>query len=174
MLDILLKQPSAARFLVGKMYRLLISEAQPPPARIIEPLAAGYQQREFDTAWLVETMLASNLFFSPHAVRQRIKSPVEFAVGLLRPLRGTANMYAVAEDLRSLGQGVFYPPNVKGWDGGQEWINSASLLARANLAWGLVSSTDSRLKCRVPLEELARQAAADAFGRPRLIRDWLT
>jgi hypothetical protein len=68
-------------------------------------------------------------------------------------------MYALAEDLRRLGQGVFYPPNVKGWDGGQEWINSSSLLARANLVWGLASGTDGRLKRRLPLVELANKHA---------------
>jgi hypothetical protein len=79
-------------------------------------------------------------------------------------------MYALAEDLRQLGQGVFYPPNVKGWDGGQEWINSASLLARANLAWGLASGSDGRLKRRLPLVEVARKHAR---GDARRQTQWL-
>jgi hypothetical protein len=104
-------------------------------------------------------MLGSKLFFSAHAVRQRIKSPVELGIGLLRSLEGSVNMYALADELRGLGQGVFYPPNVKGWDGGQEWINSASLLARANLVWGLASGTEGRFKRRLPLVELAGKHA---------------
>jgi uncharacterized protein (DUF1800 family) len=158
-LDILLEQPATARFLVRKLYGYLISEAADPPEKLIHPLAAEYQQRDYDTAWLVRTMLGANVFFSPHALRQRIKSPVELAIGLLRSLEGSVNMYALADDLRRLGQGVFYPPNVKGWDGGQEWINSASLLARANLVWGLASGSDGRFNRRLPLVELVGKHA---------------
>jgi len=34
--------------------------------------------------------------------------------------------------LRSLGQDLFAPPNVKGWDGGLAWITTNTLLARYN------------------------------------------
>ncbi|MEX0585473.1 MAG: DUF1800 domain-containing protein, partial [Pirellulales bacterium] len=158
-LAILLEQPAAGRFLVRKLFRYFVSETANPSDALLEPLASGYRQRGFDTAWLVKSLLGSNLFYSPHAMRQRIKSPVELVIGLLRSVEGTANMYALAEDLRQLGQGVFYPPNVKGWDGGPEWINSAGLLARANLVWGLVSGTEGRLKSKVSLAELAARHA---------------
>ena len=36
--------------------------------------------------------------------------------------------------LRLLGQELFNPPNVKGWDGGKAWISTSTLLARYNLA----------------------------------------
>lgn len=151
---VLLDQPAAGRFVVGKLYRTLISETAPPPAALVEPLAAEYRTRDYDTGWLAGTMLRSNLFFSPHAVGQRIKGPVEFGIGLLRALEGTTNTYSLAEDLRGLGQGVFYPPNVKGWDGGTDWINSATLLGRANLAWALVGGTDPRYGAKVNLPAL--------------------
>lgn len=131
-LRILLEQPAAAEFLVGKIFRFLVSEDDPPPA-LLAPLAADYRRHDYDTAWLVGTMLASNLFFSPLAIGRKIKSPVEYAVGLVRALEGRADTYALATDLNKLGQGVFFPPNVKGWDGGRTWINSATLLGRANL-----------------------------------------
>ena len=40
--------------------------------------------------------------------------------------------------LRLLGQELFLPPNVKGWDGGAAWINTNTLLTRHNLALLLV------------------------------------
>ena len=157
-LAILLEQPAAARFLVGKLFRYFVSETADPPEALLEPLAREYRQRQYDTGWLVATMLGSNLFYSPLALRQRIKSPVELVIGLLRTVDGAANMYVLAEELRNLGQGVFYPPNVKGWDGGVEWINSASLLARANLLWALIGGSSGRLNSKVPLSEVASQA----------------
>lgn len=169
-LGILLQQPATGRFLVRKLFRYLVSETADPPDALLEPLATEYRRRDYDTAWLVRSMLGSNLFFSPHALRQRIKSPVDLGVGLLRALGGTVNMYALAEDLRQLGQGVFFPPNVKGWDGGQEWINTASLLARANLVWALASESDGRFKRRLPL---AQQIKKHAPGDARQQAQWL-
>ena len=37
-------------------------------------------------------------------------------------------MVQLADRLRELGQMPFYPPNVKGWDGGRTWIDSSTLL----------------------------------------------
>jgi len=35
-----------------------------------------------------------------------------------------------------MGQRLFFPPNVKGWDGGAAWLNSGTLLTRENFAAG--------------------------------------
>ena len=40
--------------------------------------------------------------------------------------------------LRQLGQDLFAPPNVKGWDGGVAWITTNNLLNRYNFAAVLV------------------------------------
>jgi uncharacterized protein (DUF1800 family) len=39
---------------------------------------------------------------------------------------------------RQMGQIPFFPPNVKGWDGGKSWINTATLTFRYKLAHQLV------------------------------------
>jgi hypothetical protein len=43
--------------------------------------------------------------------------------------------------LRQLGQDLFAPPNVKGWDGGVTWITTNTLLTRYNDAQSLVEGT---------------------------------
>jgi hypothetical protein len=40
---------------------------------------------------------------------------------------------------RQLGQVPFYPPNVKGWDGGKSWINTGTLTYRYQIARALVN-----------------------------------
>ena len=171
---ILLEQPAAGRFLAGKLFRYLVNESEPPGPALLEPLAAGYQQRDYDTAWLVRTMLGSNLFSSRHAISQRVKSPVELGVGLLRALEGNTNLYALADDLQKLGQGVFFPPNVKGWDGGTEWINSSTLLSRVNLVWAVVSGSDGRYGRKINLDTLAeKHAQRDAASAVRWLADLL-
>jgi uncharacterized protein (DUF1800 family) len=172
-LKILLEQPAAGRFLAGKMYRYLVSETAASPPRLLEALAAGYREHDYDTAWLVRTIASSNLFYSPHAMQQRVKPPTEMAVSLVRSLEGTANSQALANDLRKLGQGVFYPPNVKGWDGGAEWINSATLLSRVNLAWGVVSGRTGQYKKKIDLEQLSEKHAVKPPDRVRWLADLL-
>ena len=160
-LAILLEQPATARFLVRKLFRYLVSETAEAPDALLEPLAAGYRAAGYDMTWLLRTMLGSNFFYSPHALRQRIKSPVEFAIGFLHALEGSANTYALANDLRDLGQAVFFPPNVKGWDGGSAWINSSTLVGRANLVWNILSDRDGRFNTRLALDRLAALNGAD-------------
>ncbi len=146
---ILLQQPAAARFLVRKLYRLLISETDSPPDMLIEPLAEQLRQSEYDIGAVVGTMLRSRLFFSDYAYRQRIKSPVEFVLGLVRNLErwdGLAAFTDVVSMLDGLGQVLYAPPSVKGWDGGKAWLNSATHVARHNVGWYWVGGEDQRFK----------------------------
>ncbi|QEG43647.1 DUF1800 domain-containing protein [Roseimaritima ulvae] len=130
---IVLEQPQLEQFLAAKWFRFFVSETVQPSASLLQPLADAFRQHDLRIAPVLRIMLGSNLFFSQHALGQKIKSPVELIVGMLRCLKGSTNTQLVANGLLQIGQGLFYPPNVKGWDGGRSWINSATLLGRANL-----------------------------------------
>ena len=153
-----LDHAACPRFIAGKLYRFLVSETD-APAALIDPLADEYRKSGFDTGKLVATILRSNLFFSPQAYRAKIKSPVEFAAGTVRALEGTAGTLPLAEALEGLGQVLFAPPSVKGWDGGPAWLNAQTLLGRNNLALALTSGDDARFGSRCdPAALLARHA----------------
>jgi uncharacterized protein (DUF1800 family) len=135
-----LEKPACPRFIVRKLYRFLVSESEPPTDDLIEPLAKLYRESDFDTGKLVSVMLRSNLFFSPAAYRAKVKSPVELAVGIVRGLEGSAGPLPLAAVLEGLGQVLFAPPSVKGWDGGPAWLNAQTLLSRNNLALAITST----------------------------------
>lgn len=137
-LRILLGQPATAQFLARKLCRWFVSETASPPDALLAPLASAFA-KDFDVARLVETILRSNLFFS--ACRQRIKSPVEFAVGIIRSLEQLVPTMALAADVAALGQDLFQPPTVKGWAGSRCWINRLTLLGRARLAQALLANS---------------------------------
>jgi hypothetical protein len=101
-------------------------------------------------------VLRSNLFFSPIVYRTRVKAPVDFALGIVRGLEGHIGTLALADALDGLGQHLFYPPSVKGWDGGRAWLNGQTLLARQNLALALTSTEDARFGRRTDPAALAR------------------
>ena len=87
-------------------------------------------------------MLRSNLFFSQGAYRRRIKSPVEFAVGIVKAMEQVVSTTHLAEDTADLGQDLCHPPTVKGWPGGPCWINAATMVERHNLSQSLLQGSE--------------------------------
>jgi len=134
---IVLEQPATARTLVRKLYRWLICETEEPNAMLVAPLVESFA-KDYNILKLVETMFRSNLFFSALAYRQRIKCPVEFALGIVKALEGVVSTTQLAQDLADLGQNLYNPPTAKGWTGGRHWINSATLVGRHNIALALL------------------------------------
>lgn len=139
-----LDKPCCAQFLVCKLMRYLISETLQPAPELVEPLAKQFRDSGYDIKAMVGVILRSNIFFSTDAYRARVKPPVEFAVGIIHALEGRADAIQLAEILDPLGQRLFDPPSVKGWDGSSTWLNSTTLLLRHNLAAALTSTEDRR------------------------------
>jgi uncharacterized protein (DUF1800 family) len=153
---IIAEQPATADFLVLKLYRYLVNEHDEPDPGVLSHLAAGFREREYDTRWLVETILRSNLFYSSLAYRRKIASPVDFAIGTVRRLEGSrVSPVALADVCSKLGQTLFHPPNVAGWEEGKAWINSSTLLGRSNFAQEIVAGRGGRFAGRTDPAALA-------------------
>jgi uncharacterized protein (DUF1800 family) len=165
-----LEKDCCARYLVRKFYRFFISEAETPPDSLLEPLADQFRKSDYDIAGLVRTILGSRHFFSEHAYRRRIKNPVELAVGSLLAVaspealaKGQISQEPLIAALEAMGQPLFNPPNVKGWPGGKNWLNTSTVLARHNFVQQ-VASANLPLGRRPPAnraEELEIQAEED-------------
>lgn len=165
--EILLGQPACASHLAGKLFRHFISEVDPPSGALIGPIAGAFRDSGYDIKVPVRMILRSNLFHDPAARRRRVKGPVEFAVGTVRALealRPTVSADALGEACSKMGQALYAPPSVAGWDGGPAWINTASLIARTNFALALLSGGDKDFGGRC---DPARLAARSGATRPR-------
>ncbi|MGE5194554.1 MAG: DUF1800 domain-containing protein [Deltaproteobacteria bacterium] len=150
-----LSHEACARFLVRKLFRELVSETAVPSDSLLEPLVSGFRARNYDIAWLVETIFRSDLFYSPAAIRQKVKSPCDFLVGTVVALEGSPGLTQLATVCDQLGQSLFHPPSVKGWDGGPAWINSSTLLKRQNFASEITRGTGAAARtdpARLPAE----------------------
>ena len=152
-----MEQKSAPYFVAGKLFRFLVSETVAPTPELLEPLATQFRKSDYNFGALVETVLRSNLFFAPKVYRTRVKAPVDFALGIVRALEGRIGTLVLATALEDLGQNVFYPPSVKGWDGGEAWLNGQTLLFRQNLALALTSTEDARYGRRTDPAALAKK-----------------
>ncbi len=144
---LVLGQPACGRFIVRKLFGEFISEGVAPPDELIEPLADEFRLRNYDISWVMGRMLRSWVFYSRASISQRIKSPVEYVVGTVKSLSGRVSPAKAVEICAKMGQSLLYPPSVKGWDGGDRWINSATLLQRQNLAFELTRGAGSARSC---------------------------
>lgn len=140
---VILAQPAAPQFICRKLVRFFVTDEE-VSSEMIAPLASYFREGELQIAPVIERILCSNFFFSEQSRARKIRSPVELGIGLLRTLEASSSTQKLAVELGDLGQKLFFPPNVKGWDGGTAWINSASLLGRANLVKRIVEDPVTR------------------------------
>jgi uncharacterized protein (DUF1800 family) len=146
-LTIILQQPAAATFLVTKLYRFFVNDV-PNPVHIA-PLAVAFRQSNYDLADLAERLFSADWFYDPAHVGGRIKSPVELIAGLRRTLGVQVdNARPLLGYQKALGQTLFMPPNVAGWPGGRNWIDSSSLLLRLQLPAILFKNTEFTVRLK--------------------------
>ncbi|MFN3190848.1 MAG: DUF1800 family protein [Aureliella sp.] len=141
---IVLEHPQMPYFVCEKLVRYFVFDEPRCPAKLLEPLAATLLDSGLSLKPVLQQILSSNLFYSPHAFGRKIRGPVDFAVGLFRTLEASTNTQVLARGLRDVGQGLLYPPNVKGWDGGRAWINSSTLIGRSNLIQRALRDEETR------------------------------
>lgn len=136
--DVIFEQAAAPRWFAKKLLEFYVY-TDPEPA-LVDSLAVQLKNHDFELAPVLSTLLRSNVFYSDRAYRALVKSPVEYVVGTYQ-LFGIAHVEPAAlAALRRMGQVLFYPPDVKGWDGGAAWVNSQTVLARENFANTIVNS----------------------------------
>ncbi len=108
--------------------------------RVILTLGRLIKKHEYDLVPVLQQVLASRHFHDPGNVGKKIRSPAHLMIGTMRTLRTPSrNNRMLAEAMEQMGQVVFEPPSVNGWDGGKAWINTSTLYVRQNLAVYLVT-----------------------------------
>ena len=127
-----LARPACSRFIATKLLREFL--CPDPPDDIIEAVARRLRETDHHVGETLRTLLASRAMFDVRFYRARIKSPVEFALGAVRSLQMSVPAPPLADAVSQMGQRLFEPPSVKGWDGHRAWLNTATMLVRLNLA----------------------------------------
>ncbi len=130
-IGMLLEKPQTARFITSKIYRFFVNDTE--DTKRVDDLARHFQ-KDYDIAGLMERIFTADWFYDAKNVGSHIKSPVELLAGMRHTLGiqfDTPQPQVFVQ--RTLGQLLFYPPNVAGWPGGKNWIDSSSLLFRMQL-----------------------------------------
>ncbi len=106
-LEILSHHPSTARFIASKLVRRFVSDE--PPATLVNKVARVFTETDGDIRRMVRTILTSEEFFAPAAVRTKLKSPFEVVVSAMRAvnadLQASVDAQTIQGNLRGLPAG---------------------------------------------------------------------
>ena len=148
---IILEQRACAAFITRKLYSFFVSDV-PPDERggaselpteqrtVLKELASTFLGAKYDLKPVLRRMFLSRHFYSPRFMAEQIKSPVQLVVGAVRSLNVPVRDLSILNDaLDLMGQNIFLPPSVKGWEGGRSWINTSTLFVRQNIMAFLIA-----------------------------------
>ena len=165
MVDILARHPSTAKRITTKLYSFFVG-GEPSDADS-KRLTDAYFASDYDIRSVLQALFTSEAFLAPAARFAKIKSPTEFTVMTLKTLGAPMTSAREASGaLALMGQDLFNPPNVKGWNEGRDWINSRTLLARVNFASRLTEEMSRRVSLLDTLRGLASPATSAANAAP--------
>lgn len=168
-LRILLAHPRTAEHVVEKLWREFVSPI-PDPAEV-KRIARRFRDSGYDVPTALRGLLTSDAFYAQANRASLVKSPVELVIGTLRQFEvKTGEMLPFAFTVAQLGQNLFAPPNVKGWPGGEAWINSSTLLARKQFLARVFRDDDPRTAMTAPERMNMKGAGAVDNARERAAR----
>ena len=164
-LDILLAQPQTAQWIVGKLWREFVSPD--PDPRGGGRIADAFRRSNYDIRAAMRALLTSDAFYTQANRAALVKSPIELLVGTLRQFQfEVGDAYPLVVMSRQLGQDLMAPPNVKGWPGGEAWINAGTLLARKQMLERLFRESErAGIAAGAMQPAMASATAARAPGR---------
>lgn len=146
-LNILLEQRRTAYFLTEKLYRYFV-HPEPIP-EMVQEWADLFYDSGYDIALLMKTIFSSEHFYEERNIGARIKSPIEYLVGMMRGMAmDIPNNEGILLIQKALDQILLQPPNVAGWPDGKNWINGTSLMLRMKIPQALLLGKDLRLRPR--------------------------
>lgn len=175
----ILEQRACSHFIAAKLYRQFVAEhptgreeIDKPARSVIRELAVALLRSRYQLKPVLTKLFLSEHFYDPALRNEMIKSPIELVVGAVRSLNVPVRELGVlVSAVGAMGQNIFYPPSVKGWDGGRSWVNTSTLFIRQNIMCYLLTgklpvgydalSGDEKYDPAPLLEQLAKMDGAD-------------
>ncbi len=160
---ILLQQDAVANRIAWRLTNEFFGENVVENSAIKE-LAVGLREHDLDIGWAVETMLRSQWFFCEANIQSRVSDPVSYALMPLRAMEcwdKLPSTLTLSVWLLRMGQGLFRPPNVGGWDGGRTWLSTRTVVARTNYIHAIVKECFSYEEMEDHASKWLSQAASE-------------
>jgi len=137
----LANHPETARRLARKLWNFFVSDLEDAPAAFVEAVADVYLRSDTDMRAVLRYILKSSWFTNPGNFNARFSWPVEFVVRAMKEIGWAGFSVDTARvPLTNMGQTLFEPPNVAGWQLGRAWFGTGAMLARMNFAATVASN----------------------------------
>ncbi|MBU0676926.1 MAG: DUF1800 domain-containing protein [Verrucomicrobia bacterium] len=160
---IILSERRAKEFIAGKLWSFFAYD-DPEPG-LVTALGDALDESGLELRLFMNKLFLSREFYSAKAVRTQVKSPAQWLIGTLRCLDARMPDPRLTQYMmKMLGQELFEPPNVKGWDGGYTWITTATLFHRYNFAGALVKGGWAAGGWKDPVVETDKLLPAGILG----------
>jgi hypothetical protein len=171
-----LKATEVSEFICGKLYRYFVY--QEIDQEIVSGLAQTFRDNNWEIAPVLRQLLKSEHFFEERYMSARIKSPVECLVGTIHRLGAVAETHYdnglvgyIAYGSSEMGQAVYNPIDVAGWQEHHTWLTENTLTARwqitTDIMYSVVYNNEGLL--REPLRTLAINLIGEDERDPRVI-----
>ena len=130
---------NTAVYLCTKLYKFFVSESGPVNQAWVDRMVDVYFQNTYSMRAVLRAIIVSGEFWD--AQYKRYAWPVELVVRGLKDFgwRGFS-LSSAATPLNNMGQNLYEPPDVSGWDLGPAWFSSGATLARVNYASTLAAN----------------------------------
>jgi len=137
----LANHPETARRLAGKLWNFFVSELDAADPAFIEGVTDVYVSSGTDMHAVLRYILNSRWFTDPGNFNARYSWPVEYVVRTIKEMGWNGfSVDSARVPLTNMGQTLFEPPTVAGWQLGRAWFGTGQMLARMNFAAMLASN----------------------------------
>jgi uncharacterized protein (DUF1800 family) len=163
LIDAVARHPETPRRLARRLYGYFVSEIDEPTGSFVDRVVTTYYASGYSMRAVVRAVLTSPDFHDPAHTFARYSWPVEFVARAIKEVGW--NGFSVIDaltPLANMGQQLFEPPDVNGWEVGPGWFSTAGILARMNFAATLATNQ------RLTLRDEARVAG----GSPQELVSW--
>jgi uncharacterized protein (DUF1800 family) len=169
LIEAVARHPKTGLRLARKLYAFFVNEVDAPDESLIAALARAYYASGYEIGAMVRPLLLSPQFRDPANYYKRYSWPVEFAVRSIKEVGWTGfSVNSALTPLVNMGQQLFEPPDVNGWELGPGWFSSGGMLARMNFAATLATNQ------RFNLRDLSRGQVDSAESLLSFMLDRLT
>ena len=156
--------PETAKRMARRLWTWFVSETEVAPDDFVNAISKVYLDNDTNMRPVVRAVLFSRHFLDPGRRYQRYGWPVEFVVRSLKEVGYVGfSVDAAITPLLNMGQQLYEPPDVNGWDLGTGWFSTGGMLARMNFASQL--ATNQRF--------LLREAARPFKDSPEKLVDFV-
>jgi uncharacterized protein (DUF1800 family) len=135
--DLIFTRPSSSEFICEKLYRFFVNDnpgvVTGDGRNTVRQMSRVFRGDDWELKPVLRKLFTSNNFYDESNRASVIKSPIQLVVQSVRSLRTPVRtLNRLIDACNYMGQALFNPPSVKGWEGGRKWINTSTLFIRQN------------------------------------------